>query len=140
MSARISIGSGLAAWFGFAQAERAVNKSNHPPNPPPSGTGTDAASETRPEPDLPAGAAPPQGHYSDLPVALLGTWDVARIQGALSSHQIGQFQQSALLIEAMIGDDRVQTSLNGRVKGVTGRTLHTTRAKRDKKNRARQAV
>lgn len=132
---------GLAQWFGFAQADRAVNKlQNHPPNPPPGQSGTDASPETRPEPTIPEGARPPTGHYTDIPVSLLGTWDVGRIQVALNAHQIGNFYQSALLAEAMIGDDRVQTALNGRVKGVTARALHTVRARRDKKNVARRAV
>lgn len=80
------------------------------------------------------------GHYTDIPVALLGVWDVPRIQFALNSHQLGNFSQSALLAEAMIGDDRVQTAMNGRVKGVTARALRTVRARRDKKGAAKRAV
>lgn len=128
---------GLAQWFGFSQADRAkaiqVNGNERPPNPPPS----------LPTPkgwQIPEGAKPPEGHYADLPVVAIGPWTVERIQLALNGHQLGNFSQSALLAEAMIGDDRVQTAMNGRVKGVTARHLHTVPSKRDRKRAARRAV
>lgn len=119
----------VANWFGVTR----------PANPPPSRhTGPDP--ETKAEQAIPAGATPPTGQYTDLPVMTLSTWSVDRIQNALNAHQLGNFQQSAMLVEAMIGDDRVQSSLNGRVKGVTMRHLHTRPARRDKSRRVRRAV
>lgn len=132
--------NGLAEWFGFAQARRAAEARAPMPNPKPSNGDPKASPETRSEPTLPEGAAPPTGHYTDLPVTLLGDWSTGRIQTALNGHQVGQFRESALLAEAMLGDDRIQTALNGRVKGVTARALHTVRARRDKKQVARRAV
>jgi phage gp29-like protein len=134
---------GLRSWFGFGQAIRAqagLPGSVRPPNPPPSLPSTQASPETKPDPQIPDGQKPPQGHYADIPVANLGPWDVPRIQAALNAHQVGSFNQSALLAESMVGDDRVQTALNGRIKGVTARHLHTVPAKRDTKRTARRAV
>lgn len=125
----------IGAWFGFGQARRAVAQVpgyQHPPNPPPS-PGSDRDRE-------PQGASVPEGHYTDLPVANLGPWDTARIQTALNAHQVGNFTQSALLVEAMLGDDRIQTALNGRAKGITSRHLHTTPSKRDRKRAVARAV
>jgi phage gp29-like protein len=131
--------SRLGQWFGFGQAERATAKGGlppyqHPPNPAPSqpGSGHDS--------NLPFGAGPPEGHYTDFPVSNLGGWDTGRIQTALNGHQLGNFAQSALLSEAMMGDDRMQTAMNGRAKGVTARHLHTVPSKRDKKRVVRRAV
>ncbi len=116
----------VANWFGVKSL---------PPNPPPKGP-----APRDPEQLIPAGATPPTGVYTDLPVVALGDWGVERIQNALNGHQIGNFNQSALLAEAMVGDDRVQSALNGRVKGVTMRHIHTRPARRDKKRRVRRAV
>lgn len=76
------------------------------------------------EPDVPKGAKPPEDNYTDIPVSALSAWSVSNIRDALASHQNGSFVQSALLTEAMLGDDRIQSSLNGRIKGVTMRHLH----------------
>ncbi len=107
-----------------------------PNNPGPSQSGSGNPGE----PTIPSGAAPPTGHYTDMPVMGLGPWNTGRIQAALDGHQIGNFVQSSLLAEAMVGDDRIQTALNGRVKGVTARHLHTKPRRRDKKRRVRRAV
>lgn len=77
------------------------------------------------EPNIPQGSKPPTDTYTDIPVSQLGAWTVPSISAALSGHQVGTFAQSALLTEAMLGDDRIQSSLNGRIKGVTMRHLHT---------------
>ncbi len=129
------------SWFGFGQAARAMAQvtpsgAPRPANPAPSLPGSGGPRE----PDVPEGARPPDGHFADIPIASLGGWDVPRIQAALNGHQLGNFAQSALLVEAMIGDDRIQTALNGRTKGVTSRHLHTVRAKRDRDGLARRAV
>lgn len=80
--------------------------------------------------DVPEGT-PPQTTYHDLPVAALGAWSVPNIISALAAMQMGQFSQAALLTEAVLGDGRVQAALNGRIKGVTMRHLHTHAAKGD---------
>jgi phage gp29-like protein len=128
----------VMSWFGFGQAARAVaSRQPAPPkNPPPSQPGSGGPRQ----PDVPDGEAPPDGHYTDIPIAGLGPWSVPRIQQALSSHQLGNFSQSGLLVDAMIGDDRVQSTMNGRAKGITARHLHTVRARRDKGGKARRAV
>lgn len=74
---------------------------------------------------------PPRVQYHDLPVAAIGAWSVSNIVGALSSMQMGMFSQAALLTEACLGDGRVQTALNGRIKGVTMRHVHTRRSPGD---------
>lgn len=132
----------MLEWFGFKQAERAMARSvpqpGRPENPPPSPP-TPGSSEHG-EPKLPNGSEPPKGHYTDIPVTGLGAWNVERIQAALNGHQNGNFSQSAMLAEAMVGDDRIQSSLNGRIKGITARHLHTVRARRDKSGKIRRAV
>lgn len=80
---------------------------------------------------------PPQEDYKDLPVISIGGWTVDRIRAALASMQIGQFQQAAMLTEAMLGDDCVQTALNGRIKGVTMRHVHAVPAERDTEGKYR---
>jgi phage gp29-like protein len=96
--------------------------------------------EPRRDPDVPAGATPPTDAYSDIPVSNLGDWSVSKIRGALTAHQTGSFAASALLTEAMLADDRVQSSLNGRIKGVTMRHLHTTPVKGAKGKQAADLV
>ncbi len=131
--------SRIGEWFGFGQAKRATAQQlSHPANPPPSSPGPGNAE--RGEPNVPQGSEPPTGHYTDIPVVGLGPWNVERIQAALNGHRNGNFTQSALLAESMVGDDRIQSSLNGRIKGVTARALHTVRARRDKSGKARRAV
>jgi phage gp29-like protein len=117
----------VANWFGVRA---------RPANPPPRNPGPQRDTEGH----IPAGATPPTGVYTDIPVMSLGQWGVDRIQTALNAHQLGNFSQSAMLAEAMIGDDRVQSAMNGRVKGVTMRHVHTRPARRDKQRRVRRAV
>lgn len=104
-----------------------------PANPAPSVPNRRRAAE-------PEGAEPPKNHYADIPLAGLGAWSIPRIQSALAAHQLGNFSQSALLADAMIGDDRVQSALNGRTKGVTARHLHARKARRDRLGKVQRAV
>lgn len=83
---------------------------------------------------------PPEGSYHDLPVASLMGWTVAGIRDALSGHQMGNFTASAYLTESMVGDDRVQSSLNGRIKGVSMRHMHAKASKKDADNRVAREV
>jgi len=80
-------------------------------------------------------AAPPAHDYKDLPLSALAHWAVPQIRSALDQHQMGMFQSSALLIESTIGDGRVQTALNGRLKGITMRHPHVDAAPSDRGGR-----
>lgn len=73
--------------------------------------------------DTPQGS-PPTDYFRDLPIAALGRWNLTNIRTALDNHQMGQFLQGAMLTESMLGDGRVQSVLNGRLKGITMRHLH----------------
>ena len=70
-------------------------------------------------------STPPLEDFSDIPLAGIGDWSVDLIKRALQSHIIGNFAQSSLLTEAMLGDDRIQAALNGRTKAITARQLRT---------------
>jgi hypothetical protein len=70
----------------------------------------------------PAVASPPTADYKDLPLAQLAHWTVQNIRKALDQHQLGMFAPAALLTESLLGDGRVQTALNGRLKGITMRS------------------
>ncbi len=96
--------------------------------------------EPRREPNVPEGAKPPTDAFTDIPVSNLGGWTVPKIQGALTAHMTGTFVNSALLTEAMLADDRVQSSLNGRIKGVTMRHLHTRAVKKPRGEEAAALV
>ena len=48
------------------------------------------------------------------------TWNVAQVKSALVEHQKGHFQQSALLVDAMMGDDEVPSSVNRAVNLIVG--------------------
>lgn len=73
--------------------------------------------------DTPQGS-PPTDYFRDLPIAALGRWNLTNIRTALDNHQMGQFLTAAMLTESMLGDGRVQSALNGRLKGITMRHLH----------------
>lgn len=73
--------------------------------------------------DTPRGE-PPTDYFRDLPIAALGRWNLTNIRTALDNHQMGQFLTAAMLTESMLGDGRVQSALNGRLKGITMRHLH----------------
>ncbi len=83
------------------------------------------------ESDIPQGT-PPQEDYKDLPVSTLGNWNVQTVRDALSGHQMGNFSKAALLTESMLGDGRVQSALNGRLKGITMRHAHAKAHAKDK--------
>ena len=61
--------------------------------------------------------------YGDFSVPLWTSWDVPSAQGALDSHAQGNFNQSALLAEAMMSDDSYDAVMNTRVLGLTSRRL-----------------
>ena len=75
---------------------------------------------------------PPTDTFVDLPVTALGRWNLHRIRSALDGQQLGQFNEAAMLTESMLGDGKVQSALNGRLKGITLRHLHIEPAEGDR--------
>lgn len=60
----------------------------------------------------------------DLPlVTIQNNWTVAGVRGALCTHTAGIFDQSAQLADSILGDDRVQATLNSRMSGLFGREV-----------------
>ncbi len=57
--------------------------------------------------------------YKDLPLTTWVDWSIRLARGALVDHAMGNFSRAAMLTEAMLGDDRVQSAFDGRVKGIT---------------------
>jgi phage gp29-like protein len=93
----------------------------------------------KPHPEPPRRRAPLVGEYSDIPASVLSGWDVPSIKSALDSHELGQFQQSALLAEAMTRDDRIHATLNTRVLALLGCELSFELPKRVNKAKAKAA-
>ena len=62
--------------------------------------------------------------HRDIPiVALTGDWTINGIRQALGAHKIGQFAQSALLVDDAFGDDRVQATLGSRTGALFGQDV-----------------
>ena len=62
--------------------------------------------------------------YRDLPlVSTLTDWTVDMMRGALRSHMWGIFEGSAQLVDAVLGDDRVQATLGSSISGLFGREV-----------------
>jgi phage gp29-like protein len=59
----------------------------------------------------------------ELPFRTLPYWNVQQVRAALDQHEIGVLQASALLVDAMDRDDRVQGTISTRVAGVLGLPL-----------------
>jgi phage gp29-like protein len=64
-------------------------------------------------------SAAPTEEYEDLPISVWSSWTIASIRSAVTAFVGGNFGQASILAEAMIADDRIQASVNGRTKGVT---------------------
>jgi hypothetical protein len=62
---------------------------------------------------------PPTGELEDLPLTVWSEWTIARIRNANQALVLGNFGPAGLLTEAMLGDDRIGSSANGRIKGTT---------------------
>lgn len=59
--------------------------------------------------------------HRDVPITLIeNEWTVTEIREALDAHALGMFQASAILADAIMGDDRVQASLGSRVGALFG--------------------
>ena len=75
--------------------------------------------------------------YRDVPLVTIQTsWTVPGIRSALQSHMFGQFEDSAQLVDAMLGDDRVQATLGSRLGGLFGREVRIRAPKRMADSRA----
>lgn len=61
----------------------------------------------------------PTDEIQDIPINDIHTWNVGVVRSAVVGHMGGQFGQSAMLVDAMLADDRIQGATNGRIKGVT---------------------
>lgn len=62
--------------------------------------------------------------YRDIPlVTIQNNWDPPSVVHALMSHVIGVFSQSAQLADAILGDPRVQATLNTRMSALFGREI-----------------
>lgn len=62
--------------------------------------------------------------YRDIPlVTVQNSWTVDQTRAALAAHTIGQFETSAQLADAILGDDRVTATLGSRVSGLFGREV-----------------
>jgi phage gp29-like protein len=60
--------------------------------------------------------------YRDLPlVSSLTEWTVDMMRGAVRAHMWGIFEGSGQLVDAILGDDRVQATLGSRISGLFGR-------------------
>jgi len=62
--------------------------------------------------------------YRDLPlVTIQNAWSIEGARGALYSHLIGQFYNSGMLCDSVLGDDRVGATLNSRASALFGREV-----------------
>lgn len=62
--------------------------------------------------------------YRDIPLVTIQTsWTPQQAVNALVSHMIGIFSESAQLADSILGDPRVQASLNTRMSGLFGREI-----------------
>ncbi len=75
----------------------------------------------------------------DIPiVAISGDWTIGGIRTALAGHKIGQFAQSAMLVDDTFGDDRVQATLGSRTGALFGQRVIHKRARHDDDGRCRK--
>jgi hypothetical protein len=62
--------------------------------------------------------------YRDLPlIETLTEWTVPQMRAAVRAHMWGIFEGSGQLVDAVIGDDRVQATLGSRISGLFGREV-----------------
>jgi phage gp29-like protein len=62
--------------------------------------------------------------YRDLPlIQSIIEWQTGQMRAALRSHMWGIFEQSGQLVDATLGDDRVQATLGSRISGLFGREV-----------------
>lgn len=62
--------------------------------------------------------------YRQIPITTIQTdWTVEQTRRALNQHVAGMFDQSAQLVDAIVGDDRIQATLGSRTGGLFGRPV-----------------
>jgi phage gp29-like protein len=62
--------------------------------------------------------------YREIPLANINTnWSIGEIRSALQSHCSGQFEMSAQLCDAVMGDDRIQATMNSRIDGLLAQPI-----------------
>lgn len=67
--------------------------------------------------------------YREIPLVTVSTnWSVQDIRNALQSHVIGLFDESSQLVDAIVGDDRVQATMGSRTGGLLGRPIKFKKA------------
>jgi len=76
----------------------------------------------------------------DPPVTGARVWHAESIQRALTEHQLGQFQNSAYLCEALVSDARVSHAINARTKGVLKRKPYFSAPKRAKNQKLAKRI
>jgi phage gp29-like protein len=62
--------------------------------------------------------------YRDIPlVTVQNSWTVDAARNALCSHMIGVFEKSGMLVDSILGDDRVMATMGSRRAGLFGREV-----------------
>ncbi len=78
--------------------------------------------------------------HRDIPiVALTGDWTPNGIKAALGAHKVGQFAQSAMLVDDAFGDDRVQATLGSRTGALFSQDVYHAQAAADVDGACRDA-
>jgi len=78
--------------------------------------------------------------HRDIPiVSITGEWTINAIRQALAAHKIGQFSQSAQLVDDAFGDDRVQATLGSRTGALFGQRVKHRQARADTDGACRKA-
>jgi len=84
----------------------------------------DPGFQPRMDPLAPGRAANPKAIYRDIPLVTVNNcWQVCDVRNALGGHMMGIFEQSGQLADSMIGDDRVQATLNSLMSALFGREV-----------------
>jgi len=74
--------------------------------------------------------------YREIPlITIQNSWSVGATRAALSSLVIGVFEQPGYLIDAILGDDRIQATLGSRVGGLLGAPVKFTKSESDTDDR-----
>lgn len=78
--------------------------------------------------------------HRDIPiVSVSGDWTIGAIRQALGGHKIGQFAQSAMLVDDAFGDDRVQATLGSRTGALFGQRVTHKQSRYDTDGECRKA-
>ncbi len=78
--------------------------------------------------------------HRDIPITTIaGDWTPEGIRRALAGHKIGQFAESAMLVDDTFGDDRVQATLGSRTGALFGQKVIHKRSRRDEDGMCRRA-